>query len=265
MPHTPASLVEESNRLFQHAWTYFVRRMPAGATTRVPGLLIANGRSGLSFMNIAIPTSPVADEADLRARIGLAASHFRKDGVHWLMVISDDVLPGALRERLTNVCVDAGLQYALPMFGMVADVLLDPVRPLPALDMQVVTTAALREAVGDINAAGYAMPGELFRPVTTLPEFWTDMIGVVGIAKGIPVATASVALIDEVAYVALVATDPDHQRKGYAEAVMRRALEESAEAWGERRTVLHATAAGQPVYRRMGYADVVRFDAFAGV
>jgi predicted acetyltransferase len=90
------------------------------------------------------------------------------------------------------------------------------------------------------------------------------MIGVVGLAGDIPVATASVALIDGVAYVALVATNPEHQGKGYAEAVMRRALDESREAWGVTRTVLHATAAGQPVYRRMGYADVVRFDAFAG-
>jgi len=78
------------------------------------------------------------------------------------------------------------------------------------------------------------------------------------------VATASVALIDQIAYVALVATQPDHQRKGYAEAVMRQALLEARKAWGERRTVLHATAAGQPVYRRMGYADTIRFDAFIG-
>ena len=264
MSHTPASLLEESNRLLQHTWTYFVRQMPVGVTTRMPGLLIANGRSSLPFMNMAIPTSPIADAADLHARIDEAASHFRKDGVHWLMVISDDVVPGALRDQLTSVCAEAGLQYALPMFGMATDVLLDPVRPLPVLDLRVVATAALREAVGDINAAGYAMPAELFRPVTVLPEFWKDMVGVVGLVDGTPVATASVALIDEIAYVALVATHPDHQRKGYAEAVMRRALDESAKAWGPRRTVLHATAAGQPVYRRMGYADTIRFDAFGG-
>jgi GNAT superfamily N-acetyltransferase len=108
------------------------------------------------------------------------------------------------------------------------------------------------------------MPAELFRPVTVLPELWKDMVGVVGLVDGMPVSTASVALIDEIAYVALVATHPDHQRKGYAEAVMRGALDESARVWGPRRTVLHATAAGQPVYRRMGYTDTIRFDAFAG-
>ena len=162
-----------------------------------------------------------------------------------------------------SLCGDAGLQYVMPMFGMAADTLRDPERPLPALD-SAVTTAALRDVVGDVNAAGYAMPPELFRPVTAQPELWKDMIGVVGVADGTPVATASVALVDEIAYVALVATAPDRQRKGYAEAVMRRALVESGEAWGPRRTVLHATPAGQPVYRRMGYADTARFDAFAG-
>ena len=151
------------------------------------------------------------------------------------------------------------------MFGMVTDVLLDPVRPLPALDLRVVGTAALREAVGDINAAGYAMPAELFRPVTGLPELWKDMIGVVGLADGIPVATASVALIDEIAYVALVATHPDHQRQGVrgsGDAPCARRVR--ARPGAPQRTVLHATAAGQPVYRRMGYADTIRFDAFAG-
>ena len=48
---------KKSNRLLQHTWRYFVRQMPAGATTRVPGRLIANGRSALPFMNMVIPTS----------------------------------------------------------------------------------------------------------------------------------------------------------------------------------------------------------------
>ena len=103
MSHTPASLLEESNRLLQHTWTYFVRQMPVGVTTRMPGLLIANGRSPLPFMNMAIPTSPVADAADLHARIDLAARHFRKDGVHWLMVISDDVVLAEGRPALVDV------------------------------------------------------------------------------------------------------------------------------------------------------------------
>jgi hypothetical protein len=66
MSHTSASLIEESNRLFHHTWTYFARQMPGGGTTRLPGLLLANGRSALPFMNVALVTSPVADDADCR-------------------------------------------------------------------------------------------------------------------------------------------------------------------------------------------------------
>jgi hypothetical protein len=79
LSHTPASLVEESNRLLQHTWRYFVRQMPAGASTRAPGRLIANGKSALPSMNMAIPTSPVGRRDRSARRIDLAASHFRKD------------------------------------------------------------------------------------------------------------------------------------------------------------------------------------------
>ena len=62
--------------------------------------------------------------------------------------------------------------------------------------------------------------------------------------------------VDGYRYVALVATAPAHRRRGYADAVMRHALEAAASAYGERPTVLHATDAGRPVYERMGYTPI---------
>lgn len=264
MSHTPSSLVEESNRLFQHTWTYFARHLPGGGTTRRPGLLIANGRSPLPFMNAALVTGPLVDDADLRERIELAATYFRKHDLHWIFAVSDHFVPGSLRDRLTEVCTSAGLQYMMPLHGMATDALVPAQRPLPELDLQVVDAGTLREAVGDLNGAGYDIPGEVCRSVTCAPDVWKDMLGVVGFAAGEPAACACVAAIDDIAYVALVATAPAHQRKGYAETVMRRALAEARTEWGVQRTVLHATPAGQPVYRRMGYADTVRFEAFTG-
>jgi GNAT superfamily N-acetyltransferase len=264
MLHSSPSLAEESNRLFQHAWTYFARQLPRGGTTRLPGLLLANGRSPLPFMNAALVTSPLTGEAELRGHIEHAARHFRADGVHWILVISNDLVPDSLRGRLSEICSEAGMEYMMPMYGMATDRLLEPVRPLPAIDLRLADGEELRAAIGDLNAAGYAIPAEICRPVTTVPEIWKDMIGVVGLVDGVPVATASVATIDDIAYVALVATHPEQQRKGYAEAVMRRALAQAREAWGPQRTVLHATAAGRPVYARMGYAETVGFESFSG-
>ena len=63
-------------------------------------------------------------------------------------------------------------------------------------------------------------------------------------------------MVDGCRYVALVATAPAHRHHGYAEAVMRRALEVAASTHGECPTVLHATDAGRPIYARMGYAPI---------
>jgi GNAT superfamily N-acetyltransferase len=264
MPHAPSSLVEESNRLFQHTWTYFAKHLPGGGATRLPGLLIANGRSALPFMNVALVTAPLVDEADLAARIAEAASAFRRHELHWLFVVSDHFVPEGLRPRLTEACTAAGLQPMMRMYGMATEALTAPAAPPPALSFKVVETQALREAVGDINAAAYGMPTDICRAVTGIPDLWKDMLGVVGMLGTTPVASACVAAIDDIAYVALVATDPAHQRKGYADAVMRRALAEAKTEWGITRTVLHATPAGQPVYQRMGYENAVSFEAFTG-
>lgn len=264
MSHTPASLVEESNRLFQHTWTYFAKHLPGGGSTRVPGLLIANGRSPLPFMNAAIVTAPLVDEADLRARIEIAATHFRRHDLHWIFGVSDHFVPQDMRDQLSEMCAGAGLQFLMPLHGMAADALVPPQRPAPALQLKVVDSGELREAVGDLNGAGYGIPGEVCRAVSCAPDLWKDMLGVVGYADGAPASCACVAAVDDTAYVALVATAPDQQRKGYAEAVMRRALAEARSEWGVQRTVLHASPAGQPVYRRMGYADTVTFQSFTG-
>ena len=63
-------------------------------------------------------------------------------------------------------------------------------------------------------------------------------------------------MVDGQRYVALVATDPTHQRRGFADAAMRQALANAASVHGETPTILHATDAGRPVYERMGYESI---------
>jgi predicted GNAT family acetyltransferase len=71
--------------------------------------------------------------------------------------------------------------------------------------------------------------------------------------EGRPVSSAAVLDAGDTRYVALVATLPGEQRKGYAEAAMRNVLDRALAAGLNRRTYLHASAAGKPVYLRMGY------------
>jgi GNAT superfamily N-acetyltransferase len=260
MPETPASLAVESDRLLQNAWKYFARHLPGGGVVSLPGVVLADGRSPLPFMNAAILTEPVTDADDLRTRVTRARDHFQRHSLHWILVYAADRTPPDL--DVAAVCAESGLQYMMPMTGMVADTLVPPVRPLPSLDLRPVTDAATRRAVADLNAAGYDIPKEIVRPATEPESIWTQMTGVVGYVDDVAVSTASVAAVDDIAYVALVATRPDRQGRGYAEAVMRNALQRARTEWGVSRTILHATPAGQPVYTRMGYADVGGFHVY---
>ncbi|HTU99380.1 MAG TPA: GNAT family N-acetyltransferase [Luteitalea sp.] len=244
----------ESDRLLESAWSYFARQLPDGHVMPSPGVLIANGRSPLPFMNAAILTDVVVDADDLRRRVGAAREQFEPLGLQWILMFPEDRTPSSV--DVAGICGEAKLQYMMPMRGMVTDALAAPVRTLPALDLRVVEDAAGRQAVADLNAAGYGIPTEIVRPATEPASMWSQMVGVVGYVDGEPVSTASVAAVDDVAYVALVATSPAYQGRGYAEAVMRDALGQARNRWGVTRTILHATPAGAPVYTRMGYEDV---------
>ena len=59
-------------------------------------------------------------------------------------------------------------------------------------------------------------------------SFWSGHAPVLGLAGGKPASAAAVVMVDGYRYVALVATDPAQQWRGYAEAAMRRALEVAA-------------------------------------
>jgi GNAT superfamily N-acetyltransferase len=73
-----------------------------------------------------------------------------------------------------------------------------------------------------------------------------------------PVSTATAIINQGCLFLFLVATATDARRKGYGEAVVRHALQTAHEATGIRRTVLHATESGYPVYLRLGYHPTVK-------
>ena len=58
---------------------------------------------------------------------------------------------------------------------------------------------------------------------------------------------------DNALFLALVATMPNDMRRGFGEAVTRKAIHEGIRRTGRRHVVLHATPAGRPVYERIGY------------
>lgn len=254
----------ESNRLFTQAWEYWARRSRAGVTAQLPGLTAAWMNVTWPICNLTFLAGPVADAADLDARAEAAVAFGRDRGRGWIFFTCGDLLPEGLREPPADALARHGLTLRAQVTGMAADRLLPPRRPLPELDFRRVGDEETRRAFAAINAvANNNRPLEWGYEALDVPALWDGgAFAYVGYLDGEPVTTAETLALDGILYMAMVATLPEHQKKGYAEAVMRHSLARAREATGWERTVLQASRAGLPLYREMGYRTVANFFGF---
>jgi GNAT superfamily N-acetyltransferase len=242
-----------SIRQMDGAW----RLMCAGA----PRPVVASGNgiqyvfSGLpvSFFNIALLEGSRLTAAELRARGREAREWAATQSVPWLLIVTHERLaPGVDAAAALGPC---GLAAVMPMTGMrAATVAAAPT--VPGLQLTVPHDDTGCAAIVDVNGLAYGMDLEASKTTIGSRTFWKHHFPVVGVADGKPVSCAAVLMVDGHRYVALVATEPGQQRRGFGDAAMRRALENAAKARGETPTVLHATEAGRPVYERMGYTTI---------
>lgn len=253
--NTDSALVAESVASLVEAWSIMARRFGSGRVDRLDGVVVPWAGVPLPFLNLAILDSPCADADDLRRRLDALQAHVAGESQPWMGCLCEEWVPGGWRD----VVAEAGLHVAMPMTGMVAEGILPPRREPPTVDLRRVSDEASRRTVAALNDVAYGLPAGLCACVAEASYWPADVHGWIGAADGVDVSTASVFPVLDTLYVALVATHPEHGRKGYAEHVMRHALEQAGAELGLQRSILHASDAGRPVYAAMGYAGVARF------
>jgi GNAT superfamily N-acetyltransferase len=80
-------------------------------------------------------------------------------------------------------------------------------------------------AYADLNSRAYAMPLEAGRDGLQGSALWkTGVFAYLGLRDGIPVSAAATVKTNDCLFLALVATAPEAQGKGFAEATVRKAL-----------------------------------------
>jgi len=258
--------ITESNKQYLGAFGSFARKSANGDVSDFEGVRAMYARVPVFFLNTLGFNSPVTGEADLRRRVNAATCYARDAGHPYFISVCLDWLSDDARSAADAAFLEHGLHPMMQWTGMAADELLPARHEAPAeLELRPVADSATRLAVNDINSLAYGMPAEPGREPLDREEFWVGMCGTVGYVDGTPVATATTLPVDGCLYVALVATHPDYQRRGYAETCMRDSLTRAAAESGLTRTVLHATDAGHPVYSKMGYHDVTKFQLYAEV
>ncbi|MBZ4416584.1 GNAT family N-acetyltransferase [Myxococcus sp. RHSTA-1-4] len=257
----PIDEILESNVQFLNAWRFFARHSPTGEVLDLPDVHIASSNVSWMMLNVAFLRAPLKTEEELKRAAAAAAGYFAPRGNAWMLAVCEDWLAPELRPRAAELLAPYGLKTGMDTTGMVTDRLVEPVRPLPELEFRQAVDTKGRNDVADINAHAYDAPRDMVRAALDVPAYFAGEglgVGYVGYRNGEAASSTTVFPIDGVAYVALVATMTQHRKLGCAEAVIRKALAEAERTQGLRRTVLHATAAGYPVYLRMGYRPVTR-------
>jgi GNAT superfamily N-acetyltransferase len=235
------------------AWKLMCAAAPSPVVAEGNGVQYIFSGLPISFFNIALLTGSDVSADELGARGREACAWAAAHPVPWLFMVTHERLaPGVDVAATLDAC---GLAVALPLTGMLARKVAPPA-PVPELRLTVPADDGDCAALVDVNAHAYEMDLDAAKGALGSAAFWKHQFPVLGVASGGPVSGAAVMMVDGHRYVALVATEPGQQRRGFAEAAMRQALANAAAVHGETPTVLHATDAGRPIYERMGYETI---------
>jgi len=246
--------VDLSIRQMAESWRIMCSGAPGHAHETHDGIEYIFSGLPVAFFNLVLPTKQGISAEALTSYANDARAWSTDKGVPWTFISTQE----ALEEGVDAVAIldGCGLTPLMALTGMYAEQVA-PLADVPVgLELAVPHDNASCAAILDVNSAAYGMDLAAGQAIMGMPSFWKGHFPVVGLIAGKPVSTASVLMADGCRYVALVATDPDHRRRGYADAAMRRSLEHAAQVHGEQPTVLHASDAGRPVYERMGYKPI---------
>ena len=242
-----------SMRQMEGAWRLMCAGGPKPVVAATDGIQYIFSGVPISFFNLALLTGSGLSSDALSARGREACAWAAPQSVPWLFMVTHEQLASDVDAASTlDAC---GLAPVMPMTGMRARSV-GAAATVPGLQLTVPQDDSGCAAIVDVNALAYGMNLEASKATIGSRTFWRDQFPVLGVAGGKPDSSAAVLMVHGHRYVALVATEPGQQRRGFADATMRRALEDAAKAHGETPTVLHATDAGRPVYERMGYASI---------
>ncbi|MCG8925815.1 GNAT family N-acetyltransferase [Lentzea sp. CC55] len=259
------TLVEESVEQLTAGWRAMVLDRDPNADVRdLPGVAVRWADCGFPFWNCVTLTEPGLGTGLLARRFAEAAEVMRAKERSGFLWVFEDLVPGADLDALAG---RAGLEHAFPGTAMAGDLLPIPEPHHPELTFERVRTDEQLLAYADINSRAYGFEQGAGRDGIAGSALWkTGVHAYLGLRDGVPVTCAATVETAGRLLVVLVATEPGHERRGYGEAVTRKALYEGWRATGITRATLHATVAGAPVYPRIGFApgSAMRFYALKG-
>lgn len=260
-----SSEITESHDQYISMWKVLAGDRPGADLSDAPGLSMCWGNSAFAFWNAIFLTEHFSDADQLRQRLNESAAYMRRVSEGGLVYVCEDFLSEPLKQQIYEIATSAELKFALDITGMVGDILpLDNPIHAPTLKLVRVTDEVTLQHFADINSEAYDMALEAGRSGLSGSRFWKETAhAYVGYENGKAVSAAAAIVNNGQIYLALVATRPDAQRKGFSRATVQHALNLAYQATGIKRTTLHATDDGYPVYKQLGYHRTAKFITFS--
>jgi GNAT superfamily N-acetyltransferase len=252
--------VELSVGHFINAWRLMCAGAPRYAEEAAHGVHHVFSGIPVPFFNVALVTDTSVSAETLRAAGQRACGWAAKRDAPWLFVVTHERLIGGT--DAAAALDSCGMVPLMPLTGMIAQNVAPPSNVPRELELLRPQDDLRCTALVDVNGLAYGMDLDAAKEILGKPAFWSGHFPALGLADGTPACAAAVMMVDGYRYVALVATDPARQRRGYGELVMRHALALSANVHGDVPTTLHATEAGRPIYERMGYVPIAAHTVF---
>jgi ribosomal protein S18 acetylase RimI-like enzyme len=257
----PAYEMVENN--LRAAMQCYSRCSPEGEVRETPGMVIASSGIDYSVFNSAMFTSVVETVDDLQARLTHAEVYFKAKGLGWSCWICDDLLSASVQKSARQIFVGRGMRVVAQPPGMHADRIWPRERQPAKMEFRRVEDDRTRFDFADVASVVFALPFTISEQIYMPESTWKGkMTGYVGYASKSAVSIVSTVVSGSAVGIYSLATRPQHQRCGYAETLMRHALQAAVEDTGIERTILQTTRAGAGLSKRMGYRAVTHFSVY---
>lgn len=253
----------ESNQIFLNAWEVIGAGAPDAIRHSLEGMEFAWSGLPSPFFNLALSTAAPASLEAFSTAVADAVAWAAPRNAPWMLGLCHETL-GELFTPAVEYLEQNGFGVMMALTGMEA--------PAPKIapvhtPLEILTEAHERAGYDAlrVNSAGYhleiAPPGSL--PMEK-PGWWAPSHRLLTVLReeGQPLSAAAVLNLNGLPYVALVATHPEAQRRGLATLAMTDVLQRAQAAGMQQRAYLHATAAGRPVYERMGFTATAEYTLF---
>jgi ribosomal protein S18 acetylase RimI-like enzyme len=259
-PEVAAVHLLKIDRNLRVAMRFFGRATGSGDIRELPGAECVYSGLDYGVFNIAFLTQAVASAMDLAAILGECRDYYAGLRVRWSFWLGEDLLHPAGRRASREIFHSVGMRRISSAPGMIAETLAPPARALPEIVCRPVSDSATRSAFAGLTSTCFDIPYSIARAVYEPESAWSGAYrGFVGFVRERPVAMVALVRAEGALGIYSLGTLPEYRRRGYAEALLRSALEEKQP--GEL-LVLESTESGYPLYRRLGFREAAQFSVY---